>query len=266
MSQKVNILLTFDLTAILAGRSRDWTLFDQIGPCLITQVVMEEIEFLGKRSPNPEEEKTAREFSRFMDDSNWQISQIVADYPGFNAAGGQDLSKNARLKQAITQSVYGLARENQARLVVLISNQQNLRNDIDGLEINNLCSLPLAQFVQWLRTKQLPLNVSKKMQKMIGEGISTSETKSKKTTSTPQTKIKNSSSSKLSNGQNNYQKIKAKVVKKSNFLSNLISSILAIIGFSFVGLLLWYLIQPNTFHEFWQKTGLPALPNNSSEK
>lgn len=264
MAQKVSILLIFDLKAILAGRTRDWTIFDEIGTCFVPQIVIKEIEFLCKQSITPEEEKTAREFTRFIDNSTWEISQTIAEHPLLNSAQGEDMSKNARLQQLTAQSVYGLAQENPNQLVVLISNQQNLRNDIDNLNINNLSSLPLAQFIQWLRTKQPPINISEKQEIMIAVAIATNEVKTKKYSSNIKTKSPNSTSS--FSQQNNLNKTQAKVQKKSTFVATLISSIMAIVGFSFVGLILWYFLQPESFNKFLQKTGLPSLPSKSIKK
>jgi hypothetical protein len=258
MSNEINVLVIFEFKAILAGTIRDWSLFDQVGTCFIPQVVSEELEFLCKRSPDPQEEKIAREFSRFMPDSGWRITQSLVDHPSFNPSNDENLSKNALLKQAICQSVYGLAQENQDKLVVFVSNQQTLRSDIDALNINNICSLPLAQFIQWIRTKQSPINVSNKMQKMIQEGVTYSEVTNIKSTVSPPVKTKNSSL----NNDNSTNKTKNKSAKKTNIISVLISSILTIMGFSFVGLVLWYFIQPNSFNKFLEKNGLSPLPTN----
>lgn len=262
MSQKIDVFLIFDLTAILMGKTRDWELFEQLGTCFIPQIVKEEIDFLCKRATEPEQEKTAREFTRFLSKSNWKINNLIADNPNFTVLNGEENSKNARLQQAIAKSIYGLAKENNEQLIVLISNQKNLRNEIENLNINNLTTLTLVQFTQWLRTKQLPINVSEKIQKINTKNLTTEEiTINKKETFPTQKKVI------PSNSVNSITpSTKAKVKPKSKLIQNLIAYLMAIIGFTLVILTLWYFLQPNSFNQFWQKKGLPSLPKNSQLK
>lgn len=261
MTQKINVLLIFDHKTILTGRTRDWSLFDQIGTCFIPQVVMEEIQFLCTRAVNPEEETKAREFSRFMDNNNWQINQLLAEHPSFIPPDGQNMSKNARLTQSIAKSVYGLAQEYPSQLVVLVSNQQTLTNDIERLNINNLTTLTLAQFTQWLRTKQRPINVSEKMQKMITEGFAGAKVQP----SPPQLSQSQPKPQQINiitpspTNKKEYVRESKVIVRKPGCFANFISSILAILGFSLAGLILWYLIQPNSFNQFWENMNLPTL-------
>ncbi len=263
MSKNISVLVVFELSAILAGRTRDWSQYGQFGNCFVPQVVIEEIEFLCQRSPYPDEEKTAREFTRFLGESNWQVSQAIAKNPALNPPQGQKLSKNARLSLAIAQAVLGLARENQAQLVVLVSNQQNLRNEVELLEIKNLCTLTLVQFRQWVQTNQRPVNVTQQMQKMAPEGVAGFEVTTKKSAAASRAKPQSSSSLPTAVSYSARTQKYPTSAKTSNFFSNLMASIFAIVGFTVVGGLIWYLVQPDMFNQFWQKTGLPPLPNYS---
>ena len=254
MSKNISILVVFELKAILAGRTRDWSQYSQVGTCFVPQIVREEIEFLCQRSPDLDEEKTAREFTRFLGESNWQITQAIAENPALNPAEGQELSKNARLKLAIAQSVLGLAQENQDKLVVLVSNQQNLRNEVELLEGNNLCTLTLVQFRQWMQTNQRPVNVTQQMQKMNTEGVAGVEVTTKKSAAASPAKPKSRSSMQTSANYNARTQKYPTSPKSSNFFSNLMASIFAIVGFTVVGGLIWYWVQPDTFNQFWQKT------------
>jgi hypothetical protein len=262
MSKEIDIVIIFDPSAILASRTRDWSLFDQIGTCFIPQVVMDEINFLCKRASEPDEEKTAREFTRFIVDSTWELTEKLAEHPSLNPPSDEDLSKNAWLQQAISQSMYALALENQNKLVICISNKQTLRNNLDELKLKNLCTLPLAQFIQWIRTKQVPLNINQQKQKMMGKEISKTVSSSPTSNSTFATKTTNKSSNSTLNNHNFQAKNNARIPKKSNFIGHLISYIFAFLGFTLVGLFIWNFTQPDSFNKFWEKTGLPSLPNN----
>lgn len=257
MSSNIPIILVFEPRAILAGRTRDWSQFTQVGNCLIPQTVMEELEFLTNRAVEPQEEQIAREFLRFLPDSTWEVDNSQQSHPSFTKKDGENLSKSARLQIAILESVYGIAVENPDKLVVFVANQSNLRENIDNLEQNNLTSLPLTQFIQWLRTKQNPVNITLKLQKFDSlKNTSIPAKTSKKTVNQSSQSILNSKSL----YESSYQP-QAKVKKsKTNPLAPIISSILALGSFIVIGGLAWYFIQPSSFREFWQKTGLPSLP------
>lgn len=258
-----SILLVFDLSAILPGRSRDWSQFNSVGDCVIPQIVMEEIEFLTQRSSDPEEEKIAREFTRFLPDSDWEISQSIAEHPSLIPPDGKNLSKNARLQLAVAQCVYGISQEDRARIVVVVSNQGNLRTQLENLKVNNLCTLTLAQFMQWLRTNQRPLNVTQAIQKssaMEGAslGVEGSNHKSPKEQRGSLGSTKTGSST--SQSQSRTPRYSTSI-KKANPISTLINSIFALVAFVAVGCSIWYFAQPKSFNQFWQKLGLPPISN-----
>lgn len=265
MSKEIDILIIFDLSAILASHTRDWTIFDQIGTCIIPQIVMDEIDFLCKRASNPDEEKTSREFTRFIVDSTWDITEILADHPSLNSSHNEDLSKNSHLQESIAKSIYGLALEKEKKLIVSVSNKQTLRNNLDSLKQKNLCTLPLSQFIQWIRTKQIPVNVNQQIQIMTGKQVSQTQSNSSSTSNSQSFQNNNRQSSVSASNNNQYQsRNKFKTAKKSNFIGNLISYLFALIGFSLVGLLIWNIAQPESFNKFWEKTGLPSLPSLSN--
>ncbi len=256
-------ILVFEPTAILAGRTRDWTQFQQLGDCVIPQIVKEELEFLTKRAIEPQEEEISREFFRFLPDSGWQVNSTQNNHPSFTKKAGEELSKSARLQLAIAQSVYGIATENPNDLVILISNKANLRTEIDNLEENNLTTLTLANFIQWLRTQQKPINISQKLAQLNTSNpekkVKTSTVKSNSQTQNKATKKSNTNNKSLYDSS--YQP-KAKVKKKNNPLASIIPSILALAGFIVVGGLIWSVVEPNSFQQFWQKTGLPSSSDN----
>lgn len=255
-------ILVFEPRAILAGSTRDWSQFQQVGNCIIPQIVAEELEFLTNRAVNAEEEKIAREFSRFLPDSGWQVNSTQNNHPSFSKKEGENLSKSARLQLAIAESVYGIATENPDKLVIFVSNQANLRTEIDNLQENNLTTLPLTQLIQWIRTQQKPVNVSEKLQNLNPSNQNNFQPSSIK--SNTQTKNQKTTQSNISNKslyKSSYEP-KAKVKQKSNPLASIIPSILALAGFVIVGGLVWSVVQPTSFQQFWQKMGLPSLSNN----
>ncbi|MBL1210812.1 PIN domain-containing protein [Geminocystis sp. GBBB08] len=249
MSQDISIIIVFELTAILAGSTRDWSRFSELGICCIPQIILEELEFLTKRAVSDTEEKTVREFLRFFPNSDWQINQGMTHHASLTATEGENLSKNARLQLAIAESVYYLTLENPHTLIILVANQQNLREELESIEQNNLATLTLAQFTQWLRTKQKPVNVSQKIAGLSNGKISPLP---------PPIKNINSNGKTGDENPQNYSP-KAKVKNKNNTPHSIISGLLAIGGFTITIMVAWYFIQPKSFQQFWQKTGLPSI-------
>ena len=248
MSQNKSIIIIFEPRAILAGSTRDWSQFSQLGVCYLPQIVLEELEFLTKRAISDAEEKTAREFFRFFPDSGWQVSQGMTHHDSLTNQDGDSLSKNARLQQAIAESTYYISLENPSKLVVFVGNNQNLREEIENLGQDNLVTLTLTQFIQWLRTQQKPLNVAQKIASM-GNGSIT----------TPKPPISGSNNNKEEVTLSSTYQTKAKVKAKNNTPNTIISGLLALSAFGFVILTGWYFLQPQSFQQFWQKTGLPSL-------
>ena len=263
MSLDTSIILVFELRAILAGRTRDWTQFSQIGTCLIPQLVLEELEFLTKRAVEPEEERIAREFLRFFPDSGWQVHHSRQTHPALSNKDGAHQSKSARLQLALAESIYSIATDNLDQLVVLVSNQGNLRNELEKIAQNNLATLPLAQLIQWLRTQQKPVNISQKLEDFNsnhGNSHNNSSLAKKTSSSTKKTQKTSPSSASKSPYQSTY-KPQAKVQPKTNSLASIFSTVVALSSIIVVGGVSWYLLQPKSFQQFWQKTNLPSLPS-----
>ena len=246
MTQDISIILVFELRSILAGKTRDWNEFNTVGSCLIPQLIIEELDYLTKRATNPDDEKTAREFMRFFPDSGWQTSMITSPHASLSASEGENMSKNARLQLATAESVSAIALSNSDKLIVFVANNNNLKNQIEELNISNLSTLTLTQFTQWIRTKQLPINVSQKKSSL-------SSNNKEILTSTPTAKPKKSSNQRAYTYQS-----RAKVKKKENPLSFIIPSVLTVAGVLFVGILSWYLVQPDSFNQFLEKIGIPS--------
>ncbi|BAQ63537.1 PIN domain-containing protein [Geminocystis sp. NIES-3709] len=257
MPQHISIIIVFELRAILAGATRDWSQFSGLGICYIPQLVLEELEFLTKRAVSETDEKTAREFLRFFPDSGWQVTQGMTHHDSLTGMEGEDMSKNARLQLAIAESIYYLSLENPHKLVILVANQQSLREEVDNLGQDNLISLTLPQFIQWLRTQQKPINVSQKIASLSNGNVSyTSPANSSLVKN-----INNNGKGVSKNPENYSSKTKVKTKNKNNTLSFTISGLLATGGLIITMMVVWYFIQPKSFQKFWEKTGLPTLNN-----
>ena len=170
MSSSFPVRLIFDVSAIVAGKTREWQEFSQMGTCILPQAVWSELEFLCDRASEPGTEKIAREFTRFYPESGWQVSSLKASHASLPSAKGEDLSKQARLTLAVAKCVYGVAETYPNDLVILISNQQPLINQVKSLTVPNLCGITVAALLQWSRTQQRPASVTAQMQDMKGMG------------------------------------------------------------------------------------------------
>lgn len=252
MAQDLSIILVFDLKAILAGSTRDWNQFSELGKCYLPQVVLEELEFLTMRAVTDTEEKTAREFFRFLENSDWFISQGVTNHELLSSKEGENLSKNARLQLAIEQSAYYLTLEHPQSLVVVVSNQQTLREELENLGEDNLVTLTLPQFMQWLRTKQKPIKVTQKIAS-LGNG-----SMAKAPLEEDDRPINGKRSNSSPNIASSPQKAKVKP-PQNNIATTIFAGFSTIFSLIIVGLFGWYLGDPQSFQKFWQENKLPFL-------
>ena len=241
MYPDISIILAFEPISILKGREKEWSQYKNLGQCYLPQVVLDELQFLTQRAVLPEEEKTAREFSRFFPHSHWQIHQGMSSHKALQSLEDENLSKNARLYNAIAQSVYDLTINNPDKLVVFISNKANLRQDLDKLKLNNFTCLTLAQFNQWLRTKQKPIIITQIIQQL------TSNSDSPNITTSPNPSI---NKIKKNNAISNVSKRTLKSSHPTNPIPKIISGLLTIGALTILALLSWYLIEPKSFQEF----------------
>lgn len=244
-----SVILVFDLTALLGSGTREWQEFKKVGSCCLPEVVIEEMEFLCKRAPDIEQETKAREFSRFLPTSNWATTAIYWEHPLLQSQEGEQLSKNARLQQAIAKAVYALSQQNPEQLVVFVVNNQRLREQVESLQIPNLCTLTVTALLQWIRTNQRPINVAQKSQ-LLKTGAQSADNPSGETRAT------------VSTPSSQTRTFKGVTKKPASPLPALIAMILSLGSFGIVGLAIWFLVNPVSFQQFWDKTGLPSLPKN----
>ncbi len=253
------VLIVLDLSTLMGSSTREWQDYSRVGSCYLPQVVYEEIEFLSSRAPEPDLEKTAREFLRFFPNSGWELTNANASHPALTPPAGQALSKQARLSLAVAQCAYGLSGEHPGELVVLVSTVQQLLQRLGALQSPNLCGIAPAALLQWARTGQKPPAVTQQMGATLKAGgtpVSTG-TASKppsppKAAPTPMSGPASAVRTPASSSRGNYGGMRA--------LSGAIASLLALVGLAIAGGFAWRAIQPTSFDKFWQQLGLPALP------
>lgn len=255
------VLIVLDLSTLMGSSTREWQDYSRVGSCYLPQVVYEEIEFLSGRAPEPDLEKTAREFLRFFPNSGWQLTNANASHPALTPPAGQALSKQARLSLAVAQCAYGLSGEHGGELVVLVSTVQQLIQRLGALQSPNLCGIAPAALLQWARTGQKPPAVTQQMGttlKAAGTPVS-APTASKPASPKPPA----ASSTPMSGPASAVRKPASSSRRNSGgmgALSGAIASVLALLGLAIAGGFAWRAIQPASFDKFWQQLGLPALP------
>ncbi len=261
------VLVLLDHSALMGKSTREWQEYSRIGACYLPQVVHEEIEFLSGRAPEPEAEKTAREFLRFFPNSGWQLTNAHATHPAFTPPGGSNMSKQARLVVAVAQCTYGFALENNDNLVVFVSNTQPILQRIPSLGMPNLCGITAAALLQWVRTGQRPPAVTQQLQifsssegvqgngqvKAAGNRQSSDPTSPAPTMAGPASADRATPSSSGRRGPG------------GGLLSRLIGGAVALVLIAGLGLVAWRFVQKASFDQFWHQMGLPALPGQQSK-
>lgn len=166
MSLLPPLLIVLDISALLAGKTREWQEFSRTGECYVPRAVLDEMTVLKDHASESEIESVAREFARFYPTSGWKETTAIADHASLKPAAGHTLSKKARLSTTVLQHVYGLAERRPDALVVLVANDQPLLKRLQALNMPNLCGLPFTALVQWSRTQRRPPVVTHHMQGM----------------------------------------------------------------------------------------------------
>lgn len=267
MSALPSVLLLLDLSAIMASTTREWQEYSRVGKCHLPQTIYEEIEFLCNRAPEPDLEKTAREFMRFYPESGWQLTSADATHPSITPPSGQALSKNARLALLTAQCGYGLSRQHSDKLVVFVANSQPLLQKIQALGAHNLCGITSTALLQWSRTRQRPPAVTQQMQVMTqtvgalasGPKQGMSDTKPQRASSPPpMTGPASAARTRFSPQRRGFNVV--------GFFRKLIGNLLTLVILATLGLTAWRFAQPASFNKFWYQLNLPTLPGQQLVK
>lgn len=259
------IVLLFDISAILAGKTREWQDFARVGECFVPRVVLEEIEFLQHRASEPDAERTAREFTRFYPDSGWKSSLSIASHPALKAAPGQAMSSKARLSLSVAQTAYGLSRNRPEALVVLVANDQGLMQKLRMIDASNLCGIPVSALLQWSRTLRRPAVIATQMQTMrspveagsrsMGNRAATESSVYRPTARSTHRSATRATSRTTAVRSTSVQRAATRQstapssARLGSLLYNLLT--LAIVAAAILGV--WRIIAPDSFGLFWQQ-------------
>jgi hypothetical protein len=260
------IVVLLDLSAILAGTSREWQGYARLGKCFLPQVVYEELEFLCKRAPEPSQEKTAREFINFYPNSGWQLTSADANHLSVTVPAGKAMSKQARLTVATVRCAYGLSKEQERKLVVFVGNGHSLLQKIQALRATNLCGITATQLLQWNRMRQRPEAVTEHMQVMMragAESILTGMVHASPTTARPTTRTRPSVQPNQAVQRSYTRSPSPKSSSPSGGFLKQISGFLTIGAIAIAGLFVWQTVQPASFKKTWKQLGLPTLSGNT---
>lgn len=276
-----NVLLLFDISALIVGKTGEWQEFSRVGRCFVTPQVLEEIKSLASQAVEPEQEQTAREFYRFYPKSGWQSSILRASHAAIQPASGAAASKRARLSFNLAEAAYGLAQHQPKELVVLVSNDHSLLQRVKSLEVPNLCSIPVSALVLWARTQRRPAIVNQQFRQMMGgtsapvastraaQPMIASRPVARSTTAETSTATKSARSTapttavRSSKPNTRPAKVRTEVPgvdTLKQFISQSISFILATIALITIVTVAWRTFHPTSFNRFWQQNNLPTLP------
>lgn len=145
------ISLLIDLNTLFACKPHEWLEFSPIGHCFVPQVVHQEIEAWASYRLESTESKIAREYCRFMLESDWHLA-----YSPISMQANRPFTRRARLAIEVRNSAQELAESSPERLVVVISNDRALLQQVQALQIDNLTGIPVSTFLTWSRTKRQP--------------------------------------------------------------------------------------------------------------
>lgn len=253
------ILLLFDLSALLSGKTRDWENFSRLGECFVPRVVLEEIEFLCQRASEAETEQTAREFSRFYPESGWHSALSIASHSALKPTEGHQQSHKARLSLSVAQTAYGMSRNRPDALIVLVTQDQNQLQRLRIIDAPNLCGLTLAAFLQWSRTLRRPAPLTQQLQVMRSEKSAlAAPTAIPSLRAAPRAMTAARAARSTTSLRPTPTPIRRPPARRSSPRSslrlgqiffNLLTLSLVAIG----GLFVWQLITPTSFNTFWQQ-------------
>ncbi|MEX0271163.1 PIN domain-containing protein [Leptolyngbyaceae cyanobacterium UHCC 1019] len=253
MSLLPSFVIVFDTTALLAGKTREWQQFSQLGECLVSEGVLEAMNALCDRAPEPAIEATAREFTRFYPTSGWKTSLAIAEHPLLKPADGHTLSQRARLSLEVLKCAYGVARRRRDSLVIVVANDQLMLQKIQGLNTKNLCGIPLAALMQWSRTQRRPAAVAHYLQLTRSpEGaanIATSRqtVSSKPYISQPIGRVATAPTPVLS------RSIRKASARRPVHWSRLVANSVNLLIIVTLSAISWWFINPISFNQIWQQ-------------
>ncbi len=258
MSDLPPIFLLFDLSALLVGKPREWQEFTRLGSCYVPQLVYQEIQALSQIGIERNHEQTAKGFCRFFAESNWQLTGVGALHPSLQPSDGQNMSKRARLAQAVSECAYGFARSSPGRLVVLVSNDQSMLKRIQSLGAANLCGVPMSATLIWSRSDRKPLSVAQHLQAMRSTTVTvsgmTTPRRSQASSLSKQTALRP-----VDKPQSRVRPVQP-IYNQPDLFRQIMSGLSALVAVTIALSIVWYIVQPKSFNQFLQQRNLPTLP------
>ena len=263
MSDLPPIFLLFDLSALLVGKPREWQEFARLGSCYVPQLVYQEIQALSQIGIERNHEQTAKGFCRFFAESNWQLTGAGALHPSLQPSDGQNMSKRARLTQAVAECAYGFARSSPGRLVVLISNDQSMLKRIQSLGVANLCGVPMSATLIWSRSDRKPLSVAQHLQAMRSTTVTVGGMTASRR---PQASLsKQTALRPVGKPQSRVRSVQP-IYHQPDLFRQIMSGLSALVAVTIAVSIIWYVVQPKSFNQFLQQRNLPTLPEIPSTK
>lgn len=250
-------IILFEPSAILSGNTHFWQEVSELGECTLSQSTVTEIQLVAEgMGEETSLAAIAKEFLRFLATSGWQITDVTAEHQALVPERGLTMSSKSRLNLALAQCAYGLAELHPTNLIVLVTDDQPQVQRISQLGIPNLCVTTSRALRQWARTKQPPLAIAKVIADL--KPTHSTNNRNQESTRTPPVSGRHALSRQFS-GQTSHKPIKQsyRLMRAQSAISGLIGLAVTVI----VLLLAWRIVQPQQFHQVWQKTGLPPLPS-----
>lgn len=247
-----SFILLFDLSAVLAGNTRQWQEYSRVGDCWVPQDVLEELKELCDHASEPGIEPIAREFQRFYPTSGWQSTHANATHPALQAAASHTLSRKARLALTVLQCAYGVSKQRTDALVVLVANNQPLLQQLLALEATNLCGVPLPAFVQWTRTLRRPAVVSHHLQ-LMRQAVSVSSSSAPPHTGPTKAVPRPATSRPAPTAAPVARAARPTPMLRSHRWQPLVYNLVSLVLLAAIGLTGWRVLHPPSFSRFWQQ-------------
>lgn len=152
------IFLLLDLNSFFACKPCEWLEFSRVGRCYVPQVVYEELESWAASRSESMESRIAREFRRFMLESDWELTRCASHTPKGTliSTESRPMTRRARLALDVRNSAEDFARSSIGRLVVVVSNDRALVQQVQALNLENLTGIPVSTLLAWSRSKRQP--------------------------------------------------------------------------------------------------------------
>ncbi|MBW4439633.1 MAG: hypothetical protein KME10_00075 [Plectolyngbya sp. WJT66-NPBG17] len=160
------IFLLIDLNSLYACKPYEWLEFSRVGHCFVPQVVYEELDSWASSRSESLEARIAREFRRFMLESDWKLMRSL-----ISTEIARPFSRRARLAIDVRNCAEDLARSSIGRLVVVVSNDRALVQQVQALHLENLTGIPVSTLLTWSRTKRQPPIVLQHLRSMQSHSL-----------------------------------------------------------------------------------------------